>query len=398
MASVAWIALLTPIAAFWIAVVAAACWLRFRLPRLGLPDPRIALPPLAVVVPSRNEAAAIEAATRSLLAQRYPDLQIVAVDDRSDDGTGEILDRLAGEDARLRVIHVAEVPEGWLGKNHACYAGSRGTTATWILFTDGDVVFDEDALARAVGFAERHRLDHLVVLPRLVAPGFFERAFVASFGIFMSLKLRPWGLRRAGTKSFVGVGAFNLVRRDAYARVGGHARLQFEVVDDAKLGLVLRRSGCRQGVAESAGAVRVRWNRGFRQTLRGLMKNSFAAVEWKLAEAFGAAAFLAVLSLAPFLGLWLAPDPPARWLAVGALAIPAVLVGGSARYSCDGLGLEGLAWPVTFLALAGVAAVGPLTATVRGGIDWRGRFYPLDALRRGCVRERDWPPSGAVGW
>jgi hypothetical protein len=249
-----------------------------------------------------------------------------------------------------------------------------------------------------VGFAERHRLDHLVVLPRLIAPGFLERAFVASFGIFVSLKLRPWGLRRAGSKSFVGVGAFNLVKREAYERVGGHARLRFEVVDDAKLGLVLRRSGCRQGVAESGGGVRVRWNLGFRQTLRGLMKNSFAAVEWKMAEALGAAAFLVMLSLAPLLGLWLATGPSARWLAVVTLAIPAVLVGGSARYSCDGLGLEGLVWPITFLALAGVAAIGPLTATVKGGIDWRGRFYPLDALRRGCVRERDWPRSRAVGW
>jgi cellulose synthase/poly-beta-1,6-N-acetylglucosamine synthase-like glycosyltransferase len=397
-AAALWIAVLAPILAFWIAVVIAALWLRFRMPILGPAEPTDVLPPLAVVVPSRNEAAGVEAATRSLLSQRYPGLQVIAVDDRSDDGTGEILDRLARADPRLHVIHVVEVPDDWLGKNHACHAGSRETTATWILFTDGDVVFDDDALARAVGLAERHRLDHLVVLPRLVAPGFFERAFVASFGIFMSLKFRPWGLRRAGSKSFVGVGAFNLVRREAYERVGGHARLRFEVVDDAKLGLVLRRSGCRQGVAESGGAVRVRWNLGFRQTLRGLMKNSFAAVEWKLAEAIGVAIFLAALIVIPWLGLWLAPELVARWLAAGSLAIPAVLVGGSARYSCDGLGVEGLVWPVTFLALAGVAVMGPLTATLRGGIDWRGRFYPLDALRRACVRERDWPKSGAVGW
>src|SRR5205085_12355381 len=140
-------------------------------------------------------------------------------------------------------------------------------------FPDGDVLFAPDALRRAVAFAVAFRLGHLVVAPYLVAPDFLERAFVTAFAAFVNLKFQPLGLRCAGSASFVGIGAFNLVKRHDYTRIGGHAKLAMEVIDDGKLGLILRRSGVRQGVVDSGGLVAVRWQNGFFASMRGLIKN-----------------------------------------------------------------------------------------------------------------------------
>ena len=236
-----------------------------RLPDVAAEAPPAGWPAVSVIVPSRNEEGAVEAATRALLAQDYPSLEVVAIDDRSTDATGRLLDALAARDDRLAVHHVTTLPPGWLGKNHAMAVGADVARGEWLLFTDADVLFAPDVLKRAVAFACRHRLGHLVAFPHLIAPGFLERAFVTTFGLFANLVFQVWDLQRPGSRAFVGVGAFSLVRRDAYVAVGGHKALAFEVVDDAKLGLILRRSGVPQGALDSGGLVRVRWQQGFRR-------------------------------------------------------------------------------------------------------------------------------------
>src|SRR4029077_3307174 len=127
----------------------------------------------------------------------------------------------------------------------------------------------------------------LAASPRVTAPGFLERSFVATFSVFANLVFRVWDLDSPGTRAFVGIGAFNLVRREAYEAVGGHRALAFEVVDDVKLGLILRRSGVPQGAIDSGGLVRLRWQPGFRASFRGLLKNAFAAAEWSVPRALG---------------------------------------------------------------------------------------------------------------
>ncbi len=380
-------------------------WLAWRADR-ALPDlealpPDPHPPPLSVVVPCRDEARGVEAAVRSLLAQRLPSLQVVAVDDRSTDATGAILDRLAAEDPRLAVVHVTALPAGWLGKNHALEAGGRRATGEWILFTDGDVVFGPGALARALGHARTHRLGHLAAAPRFVAPGFLERAFVTGFGAFASLAFQVHRLRVAGSSAFVGVGAFNLVRRADWERIGGHQRLRLEVVDDLKLGLVLRRSGVPQGAVSGGGLVSVRWQHGLWPSVLGLVKNAFAGTEYRPGVAVAASLALALAGLGPLALVVLAlarGEVLAAALAGGALLVGVTIHGGAARRLAGGSGLEGLALPLSSALLAGVLLGSTATALWRGGVVWRGTPYPLDALRRGCVRLDDWPQRGAVGW
>lgn len=355
-------------------------------------------PKVSVIVPCRNEASGVEKAMTSLLDQDYPNLEIVAVNDRSEDSTGALLDGLAAKDPRLSVVHVTTLPGGWLGKNHAMHEGASRAGGSWLLFTDGDVVFEPDALKRSVAFATAHDLGHFVALPRFVAEGFLERAFVSTFAIALAIKLDPAALCVPKTWAYVGVGAFGLVRREAYDGIGGHERLAFEVADDLKLGLLLRRSGVAQGCLSSGAMVSVRWQNGLLASLRGLEKNAFAGCEWN--PALAAVAILGVWSAAllPYLPLCASVPGWTLPLALAAAAFPILLVGASARRMSGGSGLEGLVAPISAVALGGVIAWSTLLALVRGGIVWRGTFYPIGELRRRCVREFGMSTANAVGW
>jgi hypothetical protein len=381
----------------WVAFAGLGLSGRRALIRLR-PAPAGPLPSLTAVVPCRNEARGVERAMRSLLAQDHPALEVVAVDDRSTDGTGALLDRLAAEDPRLSVVHVDTLPAGWLGKNHACQAAAERARGDWLLFTDADVVFAPGVLRRALAAALARGLGHLAVIPSFVAPGLLERAFVTSFAALLAPFVRVRALRRAGTRAFFGVGAFNLVRREDYLRAGGHRRLPLEVVDDIKLGLLLRRSGVPQGVADSGGLVSVRWQHGFLPSVLGLVKNAFAAVEYRPLRA-GVAAALGVAGAAgPLLLLALGPTLLVRALAAAALAVAILHHAEAARRLSGASGIEGLLLPLCAVLLAGVVLGSAVAAWVRGGVVWRGTHYPLARVRAGCLRDADLPASGAVGW
>jgi glycosyltransferase involved in cell wall biosynthesis len=391
-----------------------AVWLRFawlfarigRLPNLRAGPERLpagkSWPRLSVVVACRNEEANVRRALSSLLAQDYPDLEIVAVDDRSEDATGAILRELAGANRALTVARVDALPPGWLGKTHAMQVGAGAASGDWILFTDADVLFAPGALRRAVAWVDGEGLGHGVAIPHFIAPGFLERAFVALFGLVVLIVFRADDLRRPGSRAHIGVGAFNLVRRDAYRAIGGHERLRMEVVDDLKLGLVLRRSGVRQGCADSGGLVGVRWQRGFVATLRGLMKNVFAGNEYRWALTLRSVIGLPLVTTFPLAVLLVAHGGGTGWavarlLAAGAWLTSALVHGAAARRFAGGRGHEGLALALVGPCLGGVSLASALAATVRGAVIWRGTRYPLPQLKAAVVREEQWPPDRAPG-
>lgn len=401
------------LSAVFVLAAMAAVWLGFarRFRRISaLPDLRAidghlpardGWPKLSVVVACRNEAGNVRRALSSLLAQDYPALEIVAVDDRSDDGTGAILDELASGHPALRVVRVDVLPSGWLGKTNAMHQGAAAATGDWLLFTDADVLFAPGALRRSVAWAERDGLGHAVAVPHFIAPGFGERAFVALFGLFLLISLQVDELRRPGSRAHIGVGAFNLVRRDAYRAIGGHERLRLEVADDIKLGLVLRRSGVRQGCADSGGLVSVRWQPGFLASLRGLLKNFFAGSEYRWTETLRTVVGVPLATTFPVAYLlWAAAGggrPAGVALAALTAALSMGLLGTAARRLASGRGHEGLLLPVVGPCLAGVALASALTTTLRGAVIWRGTRYPLADLKAAVVRDADWPLDRAPG-
>jgi hypothetical protein len=187
---------------FWLAAVTAAAFLlvmaelvrgRGKLRHLSAvePLPQTELPLVSVVVAARDEERNVEEAMGSILAQDLARMELVVVDDRSADRTGEILDRMAAADPRLRVVHVRELPAGWLGKNHALELGAAEAGGELILFTDADIVMAPDTVRLAASYMERERLDHLTMAPRIDMPGFLLQAFGVLFRHLLPPLLAP---------------------------------------------------------------------------------------------------------------------------------------------------------------------------------------------------------------
>ena len=267
------------------------------------------VPSLTIVVAARNEAEHIAPALSSLLAQDYPDLEIVAVDDRSDDDTGRILDGMAAADARLRVHHVTDLPAGWLGKNHALHVGAADARGEWLLFTDADVVFTPGALRRGVAAAARRGLDMLAVPPRVTSPSLAVRIFVAGFGLFFMLFTRPWLVRRSWSRAHIGIGAFNLLRTASYRRAGGHLPIRMRPDDDLMLGKLIKTSGGRCDVLMGAGDIEVAWYPSMPALVDGLMKNTFAGVGYRVSGTVFSVAGLMITGVAPFVIAAVAAGP-----------------------------------------------------------------------------------------
>jgi hypothetical protein len=341
-------------------------------------------PRVSVIVPACNEAGMIRRCVQSLLDQDYPSLEIIAVDDRSTDGTGALLDELAAANLRLTARHVTELPPGWLGKNHANHTGAAAAGGDWLLFTDGDVIFQRDAIRLAMAHAEPEGLDHLCLFPGLICGTFLERAACCFFGILFTMALQVRHVRnplRPG--AFCGVGAFNLVRRTAYEAIGTHARLRLEVADDVKLGKLLKRAGFVSDVLAGWPQVSVRWQQGLGGVIRGLEKNAFCGADYRVGRSLYLTVCLAVLGLAPVGGAVFAPGW-ARVPFAAALATQVALLGLAARRQGFGWSV-GLGFPVAAVALAVAQARSTLLALCRGGIRWRGTFYPLGELRRELI-------------
>lgn len=237
---------------------------------------RTDVPRVSIIVPARNEEKKIREALQSLLAQDYPYLEFIILNDRSTDRTGEILAAMSAADARLRVTNIEELPPGWLGKNYALYQGAERATGELLLFTDADVVMHPSALAKAVNYLGASQLQHLTVMPRVRMPTLPLRLFCSAFGIFFSGYLRPWRAKDPASRSFIGVGAFNLVTAEAYKAAGTHRAIAMRPDDDLKLGKLLKRAGYRQGMVLGMGLLEVEWYSSLSELIDGLMKNAFA--------------------------------------------------------------------------------------------------------------------------
>jgi hypothetical protein len=369
-------------ALFWLG---AACMLALGLRRLrSLADPVLlpddALPSLTLVAAAKDEADRIEVAVRSFLAQDYPGLRIIIVDDRSVDGTGAILDRMALGTPRLQVIHIESLPAGWIGKCHALALASAGARTDWLLFTDGDIEFAPDAVRRAVSLSLQEKLDHLAVAPDMIVDSLGEAVFIGYFLAMFYLSQQPWRAPDPRSRSSIGIGAFNLVQRAAYERSGGHERIRYELVDDLGLGRILKQSGAKQMLALHGGAVRARWQVGVWGLIRGVEKNAFAALRYRVWIALPAVASQIVCSLSPVVGLFL-PDPAAR------VAAAASWIGAGIVYAVMSRGARVHAWQALLMPVGGIlfsfAILRSIVfAVARGGLVWRGTFYPLKELRR----------------
>lgn len=344
------------------------------LPPLTRPLPRV-----SIIIPARNEERNLEEALRSILALDYDNLEIDVVDDRSTDRTGEILDRIAAADPRLRVVHVRELPPGWLGKNHALWLGAAKATGEFLLFTDADVVMDPSTLRRAVGAMVADRLDHLTAAPEIARPSTLFEMFIGAFSLFFTLYTRPWKVKDPESPSHVGIGAFNLVRASAYREAGGHQAIAMRPDDDLKLGKLIKKKGFRQEFVFGLGALRVEWYASVQELIQGLMKNAFSAVDYRVWVVAVSTAMQLLTLVWPFLALFLTAGAT-RWLNLASVLVLLALcwinapLAGVRRW-------HGLGFPLATLLFLYILWRAMLLTLWRNGIDWRGTHYPLAELK-----------------
>lgn len=335
----------------------------------------------SVVVAARDEEARIENTVRHLLAQRDVEVEVIVVDDRSTDRTGEILRRLAAEDARIQVKRVETLPDGWLGKCHACHVGACAATGEWILFTDADCWLKPDVLARAFRIAERDKADHITLTPGVSAETLGAQAWHLAFLV----SLADWfsGVNRDRPKAYLGIGAFNLVRASAYRQCGGYEALRLTVVDDVKLGLLLRRAGKRTRGFIGGDDAECHWGTTVRGMIKIMEKNYFAAADFRLGLVLGGSFFVTFLICAAVIGpLTGTASGMAAGLAPLSLMWPAGILARRVGWSLRSAVLTPFMFPILFYAL-----FNSTVATLRqGGIRWRDTFYSLDVLRKGNVR------------
>ncbi len=358
------------------------------LPRLETATPLADenCPSVSVLFAARDEEEKLPRALRTKLEMDYPPLEVIAVNDRSRDSTGSILDKAAAQDHRLKVIHLAELPSGWLGKPHALQKAYEGSSGEWLVFTDADVRFSSDLLRRALAVARERQWDHLTIFGRVDTSGFWERALCGVFFFGGTLMLEPWKVSNPRSFRFAGAGMFQLVRRAAYEASGMHQRLAMEVVDDMKLGKIVKRSGFRSGVTATSSHVAVRWHDhgGARGIIHNLEKNMFAAAFFSVALTLAGMLFFWAL-LAPIAAMFILPMASwAWWFALVATLAPAIGQGAA----CAEQRIPwwyGITWPLGFV-LFGYTVFNSMWKTLRqGGIYWRDTFYPLGQLRKGMV-------------
>jgi len=339
-------------------------------------------PPVSILFAARDEEEKLPGALQTFLALDYPRYEVIAADDRSEDRTAEIL-KAAGKNARLKYLRINSLPAGWLGKPHALQQAFERSSGEWLVFTDADVHFSPDLLRRSVALAKREGWDHLTVLGGVEMHTVGETIALTFFGMGFVMGVRPWRTNDPHSKGYTGVGAFQLMRRSTYEAIGTHRRLAMEVVDDMKLGKLVKEAGFRSGVAKAWKEVRVRWHAGVGNIIRGTTKNFFAAAgyNWglmclQLAMVFGMCV-LPWLAL-PFLRGWaLIFDAIAVAVMIAVHAGVCIEVRASPIYAVtEPIGASIFCW---------MLARSTIVTLWNGGIEWRGTFYPLEELRRGVV-------------
>jgi Glycosyl transferase family 2 len=382
------------VAVVGLAYACASTWGTARIVRAipVLLDDSSSLPPrwvrVSLIVPARDEEETLGAAIRSRLAEGYPNLEVVLVNDRSTDGTGAVVDAIAAEDPRVRGVHVKTLPAGWLGKLHALREGLRLATGDWLLFSDADVHLAPGALQRAVAFAEAHGLDHLSILPQLVPAGWLVDAALSSFSRTGLVLGRVWLV--SDPRSTVGgsVGAFGLVRRSALERSPGIEHLRLEVADDLALGQMLKASGARSAVLNGRGLVLLTYHRSLSDMARSSEKAA-ALFDYRLWPALCWTASLTALELGPFLVALFSSTPLTRALGI----LGATLLLASTAWMCLFAGqrlLPALLLPLGVIVNAVLLLRAALLGRLRGGLLWRSTLYRPEELRPGRRVRAPW--------
>jgi glycosyltransferase involved in cell wall biosynthesis len=342
-------------------------------------------PMLSVIVAARNEEEHIYQSVHTQLSQTYKNVEWILVNDRSEDATGKLMNNLNDLDKRVNVIHIERLPEGWLGKNNALDKGYKQASGKLILFTDADVMYEPEAFSKAVGYFEKHCLDHMTAAPNLSAKPFWLKSFVAFFLFGFSYYKRPWLANNPRSKTGIGIGAFNMMTRSAYEKIGTHEQIKMRPDDDLQLGMKVKAAGLRQRIVTAMTLIEVEWYPSLKEALAGLEKNTFAGLHYRISMVLFSVFGVFVSQVIPFFTIF-SENNALALLSAANIIFLAILYSMVTKKMTRFSPWLFLALPFTaMLFIFSIIRASYLTFK-RGGIIWRGTKYTLSELRKNDLK------------
>lgn len=332
----------------------------------------ITYPSLSIIIPACNEEEAIDQAVSRLLDQDYPDFEVIAVNDRSTDSTGAILEELNVKYPQLKVINITDLPPQWLGKNHAIYQGVKHAQGEWLLFTDADIIYSPGSLKKTVSYALHNKLDHLTINPDVISNGFFHSGFI-SFFLFVVTFLFV-------VSKSAGIGAFNLIKRSAYQEIGGYEAIALQPVDDYSLGKLVVKKGFKQCFGYSRGLITVKLYNNLSASIKGIEKNQFAGTNYNVIGTLAYCSLILFLHVYPFVGLFFG-SVWARAMCGLTIVNIAAFYNFSKKYLDISL-KHFIIHPISASLYTWAVFNSMIKILKRDGIEWRGTIYPLEELRK----------------
>ncbi len=375
---------------FWLAIISlfltvvcileAVLGMRRMIPLDNVPPlQQENVPKVSVIIPACNEEKTIEPALKSILTMDYADLEVIAVNDRSVDQTGAVLRQMKKQYPALHIYDISELPQGWLGKNHALLYGAKQARGEYLLFTDADIIMEKSSLARAMRHMLENGLDHMSMFFKSIAPGGLLNALILDAGGGLMLLLKPWKAKDPNSKRYMGVGAFNLVKTDVYKAIDGHRTIAMHPIDDVMLGKVIKHSGFSQECLLGHNFIQVEWYGTVREFINGLMKNTFAFYNYKMVNVLFGVLVVVTLNILPLVAFFFTSGITRNLFGA---AVMVRILSFANGFSNTGINPWYSVWAlVTSYVYIYIALKAAITTTINKGIVWRGTFYSLDELK-----------------
>jgi len=339
-------------------------------------------PRVSVILTARNEKLHLEQAMKKRLRDNYPNLEYVLVEDRSTDGTDIIADELASEDNRIKVLHIEHLPDGWLGKLNAMNEGLKVATGEWILFSDADMFIDETVLSSVIAYSEKNSIDHLCIFPEFLADTLSLKVLFSGLTRILALGGKLWAVANPKSKSAVGVGGFNLVKRSSFEKTGGLEWIKMDVADDVALGTMMKRAGFSSVVLSGKETVKVYLYKTWAASIQGTEKAAFTTIGSFSPLIMIALAAGLILEMSPFYAFAFGISKPFLILSLMAIAISTLSSLLIEKWLC-GRFLSALFWPFGLALVMALSLNGFFNGWRKGGINWRDTFYPTKTLKEG---------------
>lgn len=333
-------------------------------------------PFVSVLIPARDEEHNIAGCVKSLLRSDYPRMEIIVLDDNSNDRTFEVAEELSATNKNLRVVGGKKLPEGWTGKNWSCHQLSQLARGEWLLFTDADTRHTPRSISVALATALESQSNFLTCIPRLIEKTWSEKLFMPIIH-FSFLVLIPSKLLNITKSSWLplGIGPFILIKKDCYSSCGGHESIKEKIVDDMALAKIVKKDKGKISVIEGSGLVSLRFYTSFKSLWKGFSKNCFGALGGSLYRLVGVFFGCYFLFIYPYLNLWGAfqDQQPLTLPVLQVLTISAIRLIMAVRFKSSLI--FALLHPLTIVFVLSILLNSFRLSLFKKKLEWKERFY-----------------------